>query len=83
MKTLQLTFKEQLQRKYRLLSHESALNLLKNDICISEIGQVVLELLRSKVASGNPQRSRKLSFSEFSSSPSVPKMTKLLISNPR
>ena len=54
---------------------KSALNFLKNDICIAEIGQAVLELLQSKVAKGNPHRSRKLSFSDFSNSSLVPKMT--------
>ena len=55
--------------------YKRALNLLNNDICIVEIGQAVLELLRSKVATESPHRSRKLSFSDFSNSPLVPKMT--------
>ena len=58
---------------------KGALNFLKNNICIADIGQVVLELLRSKVATGNPHKSRNLSFSDLSSSPLVPKMTELLI----
>ena len=58
-----------------LLSYKKALNLLNNDICIAEISQAVLELLRSEVEKGNPHRSRKLSFSDFSNSPLVPKMT--------
>ena len=35
-------------------------------VCIAEISQAVLELLLSKVTTGNPHRSRKLSFSDFS-----------------
>ena len=49
-------------------SHIKALNLLNNDMCFAEIGQVVLELLRSKFATGNPHRSRNLSFSDHSNS---------------
>ena len=56
-------------------SYKRVLNLLNNDICIAEIGQAVLELLQSKFGTGNPHRSRKLSFSDFSKSPLVPKMT--------
>ena len=51
------------------------LNLLENDVCIAEISQAILELLRSKVETGNPHGSRKLSFSDFSNSPLVAKMT--------
>ena len=69
------SFKGELQRLYELLSYKRALNLLKNNICIAEIGQTVLELLRSKVATGHPHRSRKLSFSDFLNSPLLPKMT--------
>ena len=59
---------------------KGALNFLKNNIqCITDTGQAVLELLWSKVATGNPHRSRKLSFSDLSTSPLVPKMTELLI----
>ena len=36
-----IDIKRQLQRKYKLLSYERALNLLKRDVCITEIGQVV------------------------------------------
>ena len=51
--------KEQLQRTYKLVLFETALDLLKNNIDIAEIGQVfLLKLLRSKVASENPHRSR-------------------------
>ena len=46
---------------------KGALNFLKNNIqCITDTGQAVLELLWSKVATGNPHRSRKLSFSDLS-----------------
>ena len=62
-------------RAKKLLSCKRALNLLNNDICIAEIGQAVLESLRSKVATRDPHRSRKLSFSDFSNSPLVPKIT--------
>ena len=39
--------------------------MLKNDICIAEISQAVLELSRSKVGTRNLHRTPKLSFSEF------------------
>ena len=58
-----------------MLSYKRVLNLMNNDICIAEISQAVFELLRSEVMTGNPHRSRKLSFSDFSNSPLVPKMT--------
>ena len=61
-------FDEELQK---LLSFHRALNLLNNDIYIAKIVQAVLELLRSKAASGNPHRSRKLLFSNFAKSPWV------------
>ena len=64
-------FKGELQGYYKLLLYKRALNLLNNDICIIEIGQAVLELLLSKVVTGNPHRSRKLSFSDFLNSPLV------------
>ena len=51
--------------------HKLLINLLNNDICIAEIGQAVLE---SKVVTGNPHRSWKLSFSDFSNAPLVQKM---------
>ena len=35
--------KGQLQRFYKLVSYERAVKVLKNDICITEIGQAVLE----------------------------------------
>ena len=42
-------FKGQLQRFYKLISYERAVKILKNDICITEIGQAVLEILELKV----------------------------------
>ena len=38
-------------------------------MCVAEIDQAVLKLLRSKAATGNPRRSRKLSFSDFPNFP--------------
>ena len=37
-------FKSQLQRFYKLMSYERAFKMLKNYMCITEIGQAVLEL---------------------------------------
>ena len=37
------------------MNHISAFKMLKNDMCITEIGQAVLELLSSKDGSGNPK----------------------------
>ena len=37
------------QRFYKLVSYESAVKILKNDICITEIGQAVLEIFKFKV----------------------------------
>ena len=34
---------------YKLVSYERAVKLLKNDICITEIGQAVLEIFEFKV----------------------------------
>ena len=36
--------KGQLQRFHKLMSYERAFKMLKNDMCITEIGQAVLEL---------------------------------------
>ena len=41
--------KGQLQRFYKLVSYERAVKILKNDICITEIGQAVLEIFEFKV----------------------------------
>ena len=41
-------FKGQLQRFYKLVSHERAVKILKNDICITEIRQAVLEIFEFK-----------------------------------
>ena len=37
-------FKGQLQMFYKLTSYERAFRMLKNDMCVTEIGQAVLEL---------------------------------------
>ena len=42
-------FKGQLQRFYKLVSYGRAVKILKNDICITEIGQAVLEIFEFKV----------------------------------
>ena len=39
----------QLQRKYKLLSYERDFKMLKNDICITVIGQAVFEIFHFKV----------------------------------
>ena len=49
-----LILKGQLQRFYKLMSYERAFKMLKNDMCITEISQVVLELWSSNDGSGNP-----------------------------
>ena len=41
--------KGQLQRFYKLVLYERAVKILKNDICITEIGQAVLEIFEFKV----------------------------------
>ena len=41
--------KGQLQRFYTLVSYERAVKIPKNDICITEIGQAVLEIFEFKV----------------------------------
>ena len=43
-----------------MLSDKRVLNLLNNDIGIAEIGQAVLELLRSKFVTGNRHKSQKI-----------------------
>ena len=48
--------------------------MLENDICIAEISQAVLELLRAKVVTWNPHRSRKFLFYDFLNPPLVPHM---------
>ena len=45
----QLYFKGQVQRKHKFLSYERASKMLKNDICITVIGQAVLEISHFKV----------------------------------
>ena len=49
MSSLQLSLllfsvKGQLQRFYKLMSYERAFKMLKNDMCITDIGQAVLQL---------------------------------------
>ena len=46
---LEGVLKGQLQRFYKLVPYERAVKILKNDICITEIGQVVLEIFEFKV----------------------------------
>ena len=41
--------KGQLQRFYKLVSYERAVKILKNDTCITEISQVVLEISEFKL----------------------------------
>ena len=50
------SFKGELERKNKLFSYERAFRMLKNDMYIAEIGQVLLELLSFKVGSRNHQR---------------------------
>ena len=54
-------YKGQLRRKYKLLSYERALKMLKNDICITVIGQAVLEIFHFKV--DIPRKSRRIRIS--------------------
>ena len=42
-------FKGQLQRFYKLVLYERAVKMLKNDICITEIGQAVLKIFEFKL----------------------------------
>ena len=44
-----MTIKGQLQWFYKLVSHERAVKILKNDICITKIGQAVFEIFEFKV----------------------------------
>ena len=53
-------FKGQLQREYKLLSYERALKMLKNDRCITVIGQAVLKVFDLKV--DIPRKVRELGF---------------------
>ena len=41
--------KGQLQRSSKLVSHERAVKILKNNVCITEIGQAVLKIFKFKV----------------------------------
>ena len=53
--------------------------MLKNNMCITKIGQAILELLRSEGEPGNPHWIGQISFSYFTNSPLVPKMMSLNI----
>ena len=44
-----LFIKVQLQRFPKLVSYERAAKILQNDICITEIGQAILEIFEFKV----------------------------------
>ena len=44
MRHIEHDVKDQLQRFYNLMSYERAFKMLKNDMCITEIGHAVLEL---------------------------------------
>ena len=48
-------FKGELQRENKLTSYERTFKMLENDMCITVIGQSVVELLTFKVGSGNHQ----------------------------
>ena len=37
------------ERFYKLVSYERTVKILKNDICITEIGQAILEIFEFKV----------------------------------
>ena len=60
------TLKGQLQRFYKLVSYERAVKILKNDICITEIGQSVLEIFEFKV--GFPRKIPKIRILQMSAS---------------
>ena len=48
--------KGELQRENKLIAYEKAFKMLENDMYVAGISQAVLELLSSKVGSGNHQR---------------------------
>ena len=50
--------KGQLQRFYKLVSYERAVKIVKNDVCITKIGQAVLEVFEFKVKF--PRKIRKI-----------------------
>ena len=54
-KVLILLLKGELQSENRLISYERLLKMPENDMHITVIGQVALELLSFKVGSGNHQ----------------------------
>ena len=53
--------KGQVQREYKLLSYERALKMLKNNICITVIGQAILKIFHFKV--DIPRRSLRIRIS--------------------
>ena len=55
--------KGQPQRICKLLSYERALKMLKNDICITIIGQAVLEIFRFKL--DIPRESQRIKISLY------------------
>ena len=59
-------FKGQLQRFYKLVLYERAVKILKNDICITEIGHAVLGIFEFKVEF--PKKFRKLEILQMSAS---------------
>ena len=71
-----LTFlKGELQQEYKLPLYERACKILKNDMCITAIGQAVLELWSFSDEQENPPTGRKMSVFDISNSPMVPKIT--------
>ena len=50
-----LDLKGELQCENKLISYERAFKMLENDMCITVIGEAVLELLSFKVGQGNHQ----------------------------
>ena len=84
-KLLDKNLKGELQRENKLISYERAFKMLKNDMYMAGIGEVVLELLSFKVESGNHRRGLSLlqKFSDiFGNMRLVPlKMTSHLISH--
>ena len=58
------------EQKFKLTLYERAFKMLKNNMCITKIGQAVLELLRSEGVPGNPHWIGKILFSYFTNSPS-------------
>ena len=66
------------QQKFKLTLYERAFKMLKNNMCITKIGQAVLEL-RSEGEPANAHWIGKISFSYLTNSPLAPKMMSLNI----